>query len=154
MPKTKAKETVLHDWVCLLPFQMQALLLTAMRGPDGNTKQNAAKSIIRYLRGIIIKAAGDWAGDNQDDDFMWGDYTKFNEYAFLFWHNHDEYPHHFIMHLIHCAEIVGYKHPNIHMRDFWYEFYLDACTTLHMNPETEAEMDERLNDFSVGYHNQ
>lgn len=35
MPKTNDKESVLHDWVHELTFQMQALLMTGMRGPDG-----------------------------------------------------------------------------------------------------------------------
>jgi hypothetical protein len=63
MPKKFVKETVLQDWVCGLTFQMQALLLTAMRGPDENNKFNAAKAIVRYLRGIVIKPAGEWAGN-------------------------------------------------------------------------------------------
>src|SRR5690349_10008639 len=112
MPKKELKESVLHDWVHTLPFQMQALLLTAMRGPDENNKFNAAKAIIRYLRGVVIKPAGNWRGEN-DNDFMWGDYEeKFDQFCTEFWQDHDEYPHHFIMHLIHCAEVVGYEHPD------------------------------------------
>lgn len=154
MPKTQRIESVLHDWVCELPFQMQALLLTAMRGPDENNKYNAAKAVIRYLRGSVIKPAGDWSGKN-DNDFMWGEYIlKFGEYSEAFWADHDEYPHHFIMHLIHCAELVGYKHPNRCVRECWENFYLTACEAFHMNPETMNQMDERLNDFGCGIHGQ
>lgn len=164
MPKRQLSESVLHDWVCDLTFQMQALLLTAMRGPDENNKFNAAKAIIRYLRGVVIKPAGDWNGIN-NNDFMWGEYVRKNEmqpyqddplfqsYASEFWQDHDEYPHHFIMHLIHCAEVVGYKHPDKDIAFHWQRFYLDACDAFHMNPETESELDERLNDFGCGFHN-
>lgn len=151
MPKTKINETVLHDWVCCLTFQMQALLLTAMRGPDENNKYNAAKSIIRYLRGVVIKPAGDWHGKN-DNDFMWGQFEIFHSYADAFWQDHDEYPHHFIMHLVHCAEVVGYKHPDKMISWYWLNFYKEACHAFHMNPESEDQLDKRLNDFGCGVH--
>lgn len=164
MPKSKLRESVLHEWVHALTFQMQALLLTAMRGPDENNKYNAAKAIIRYLRGAICKPAGDWNGKN-NNDFMWGEYVQeiqstpvrvelFQKYADAFWQDHDEYPHHFIMHLVHCAEVVGYKHPEASINMWWSRFYLDACDAFHMNEETEEEMDKRLNDFGVGIHNE
>lgn len=150
MPKTKQFESVLHDWVHGLTFQMQALLMTGMRGPDENNKFNSAKAIVRYLRGAVIKPAGDWHRKN-DNDFMWGEYRKFGDYANKFWGDHDEFPHHFIMHLLHCAEVVGYKHPNAQMRNYWLQFYLQACESFHMSPEEEDEMDARLNDFGCGY---
>lgn len=172
MPKQFKEESVLHDWVHRLTFQMQALLLTAMRGPDENNKYNAAKAIIRYLRGIVIKPAGDWHGKN-DNDFMWGEYIgkhvspagngfsettqdigTFRYYAGKFWEDHDEYPHHFIMHLVHCAEVAGYKHPDNTIRSLWLEFYLEACNAFHMNPESEDELDKRLSDFGCGIHNE
>lgn len=152
MPKKKIKESVLHDWVHGLTFQMQALLLTAMRGPDENNKFNAAKAIVRYLRGSVIKPAGNWCSRN-DNDFMWGEYGMFTEYADAFWQDHDEYPHHFIMHLVHCAEVLAYKHPNEVTRIYWGSFYSDACKSFHMNQETEKQMDKRLSDFGCGIHN-
>lgn len=152
-------ESVLHDWVCGLTFQMQALLLTAMRGPDGNSKHNSAKAIVRYLRGIVIKPAGAWAHHREgvvglnDNNFMWGEYDKFKAYANTFWDDHDEYPHHFIMHLLHCAEVVGYKHPDCIVSLNWTYFYVSGCESFHMDPETEVRMDKRLNDFGCGVHN-
>lgn len=150
MPKTQLAESVLHTWVHQLTFQMQALLLTSMRGPDENNKYNSAKAITRYMRGTVIKPAGNWGGKN-DNDFMWGDYDVFNEYAKTFWSDHEEYPHHFIMHLVHCAEVVGYKCPDVWTAHCWKQFYYDSCKAFHMNPESEEEMDARLNDFGEGY---
>lgn len=154
MPKTKIIESALHEWVHELTFQQQALLMTGMRGPDENNKYNIAKGIVRYLRGAICKPAGNWSGLN-DNDFMWGDYkgpNGFDYYAEKFWQDHDEYPHHFIMHLVHCAEIIGYKHPDHKIRGYWGGFYTEACWAFHMSPETESNMDRRLNDFGVGIH--
>jgi hypothetical protein len=150
MPKKQARESVLYDWVHDLTFQMQALLMTGIRGADGSGKHNSAKCISRYLRGVVLKPAGNWSGKN-DNDFMWGDYDYFNEYRNQFFNDHDEYPHHFIMHLVHCAEVVGYKHPDDKIREKWYLFYLKACSSFHMTHETHYEMNERLNDFGCGY---
>lgn len=152
MPKQTLTESVLQDWVHTLTFQQQALLLTAMRGPDENNKFNSAKAIVRYLRGVVIKPAGNWHGDN-NNDFMWGRYAYFAGHAATFWLDHDEYPHHFIMHLVHCAEVAGYKHPDAVTRAHWNAFYKSACQAFHMCPETEAMMDARLNDFCCGIHN-
>lgn len=153
MPKKHLQESVLHDWVHALPFQMQALLLTSMRGPDENNKFNSAKAIVRYLRGAVIKPAGRWEGMN-DNDFMWGDYRPFANMVNTFWDDHDEYPHHFIMHLIHCAEVVAYKHPEVGTRHHWKWFYAKACEQFHMLQEPEVQMDRRLNDFGCGIHNE
>ncbi len=151
MPKAKQLESALHDWVLELPFQMQALLMTCMRGPDGLPKHAAPKCIIRYLRGLICKPAGDWHGEN-NNDFMWGDYNWFTTHATQFWSDHDEYPHHFIMHLVHCSEVIGYMHPMEDMRVAWLTFYLNACESFHMRPETKRDMEKRLNDFGCGIH--
>ena len=152
MPKQNLKESVLHDWVTGLTFQQQALLLTGMRGPDAMPKHNAAKAIVRYLRGAVIKPAGTWSGFN-DNDFMWGDYDYFIVYAKSLLEDPDAYPFHFMMHLIHCAEVVGYKHPDKIIRDHWFTFYTAACDSFHMTPETEKQMDDRLSDFGCGIHN-
>lgn len=148
MPKTKQIESALHDWVHTLTFQQQALLMTGMRGPDGCNKRNPAKAIVRFLRGAICKPAGNWDGSN-NNDFMWGWYGDFKESQRLFFDDPDGYPHHFIMHIVHCSQVIGYKHPDGAIRHFWKEFYLKACQSFHMFPEMEAEMDTRLNDFGV-----
>ncbi len=66
--------------------------------------------------------------------------------AVLFLADPDGYPHHYIMHLLHSAEILGYKHSDIKLRKFWNWFYLQGCLGLHMNPESEQQMDLRLKD--------
>lgn len=153
MPKTKVIESVLHDWVHTLTFQQQALLMTAMRGPDGAQKHCTAKIIVRYLRGHVLKPAGDWKGKN-DNDFMWGELDVFHGYIRHFWDNHDDYPHHFIMHLLHAAEVVGYKHPDATVGYYWNMFYVMGCRSFHLRPETEKDMDARLNDFGCGFNEQ
>lgn len=123
MPKTKIVESVSHEWTHVLTFQQQELLATGHRGPDGCNKHNPAKAMVRY--------------------------SVFKDWQRKFFDDPDGYPHHFIMHLFHCAEVIGYKHPDDFIRHCWHGFYLKAAKSLHMHPETEAEMDARLNDFGV-----
>jgi hypothetical protein len=152
MPKTKQYESVLHDWVHSLPFQMQAVLLTAIRGADGMPKHDNSKPIVRYLRGVVIKPAGNWLGHN-DNDFMWGDWKLFPEFVINLSKDHDNIPHHFLMHLIHAGEVIAYHHPCAQICTWWMYFYSEMCYSFHMNMETNVQLDLRLNDFGQGWHN-
>lgn len=58
----------------------------------------------------------------------------------------DAIPHHFQMHFMHAAEIVGYKHPDRRIRDWWQALYLRLVHDMHLFPEPEADMDLRLGD--------
>lgn len=63
----------------------------------------------------------------------------------------DELPHHFWLHLVHCSEILGYKHPDEKIRAYWHDFYNRACEDMHMWPETEEQMDLRLSDNETAW---
>jgi hypothetical protein len=61
----------------------------------------------------------------------------------------DMLPHHYHLHLMHGAEILGYKHPDPTVRKRWLGFYMRCVDDMHLTPETEEQMDERLNDFGA-----
>lgn len=61
----------------------------------------------------------------------------------------DEIPHHFHLHLMHASEILGYKHPDNHVRNFWCSFYYRLVNDSHLYPESEKLMDERLSDVEL-----
>jgi len=61
----------------------------------------------------------------------------------------DEIPHHFHMHVLHAAEIIGYKHPTPWIRGWWNDFYLKMVSDAHLFPETEEHMDRRLGDVEA-----
>ena len=63
--------------------------------------------------------------------------------------NIDSVPHHYIMHLAHGAQILGYKHPDQLRQDFWGQVYCSFVEDLHLNPESEEAMDARLNDWGM-----
>lgn len=141
--KTEKKQSVIKEWVSELPFTQQALLMLALRGADGMPKHNTAKNVVHYLRDVILHAAyPDY--DGTPEGFMRADYENFGLVVKMFWGDTDAYPMHFLMHLIHAAEVVGYNHPNKTMRGQWLAFYELACKNLHMNPESKRQLNSRL----------
>lgn len=58
----------------------------------------------------------------------------------------DELPHHFQLHFMHAAEILGYRHPNDAIRQWWNEAYQRLVNDMHLAPESHEEMSRRLGD--------
>jgi hypothetical protein len=151
---TLHKARLLPDWMSYLSLQQQSVLILALRGPDGAGKDHPCKPIQRAYRGSVIQAARfgrmlEW-GEKADsfmsldeiaDDLIWGTRTAH------FFHEIDSLPHHFTAHLAHGAEVLGCKHPDQRFRVRWLGFYRRWCEDLHVNPETEAELDQRLGDW-------
>ncbi len=69
---------------------------------------------------------------------------KEQDFATRFFDDYDQFPLHFVLHLFHAAEIIGYKHPNREISQFWKKFYFAGCDSFHMRPESEKKMDLRL----------
>lgn len=63
----------------------------------------------------------------------------------------DEIPLHFYSHTMHAFQILGYKHPDLDIRKEWNAIYVRMAHALHLWPETEEQMDERLSDSEVGW---
>lgn len=146
--------SVQPEWCLALPLQQQSVLLLAARGPDGIPKSHPCKDIQRAYRGTVLVAAArrrclEWG--ERADSFMsldvFADHEKWYEACKNFYHEVDMLPHHFIMHLLHGAEILGYHHPDGRFRDRWWGFYLMGCEDMHVVPESKTEMDNRLNDI-------
>lgn len=146
--------SVQPDWCRHLPIQQQSVLLLATRGPDGMRKHHPAKHLIRAYRTLTLHAAvlgRTLTALDQGDSFMTAEHLdspdKFDWAMSEYFGAVDEIPHHYHLHLMHGAEIIGYKHPDHYLRSLWLGFYLLACDDMHLTPETELEMDDRLNDF-------
>lgn len=148
------KISVQPSWSLNLPIQQQSVLFLAGRGPDGIPKYHPCKHVQRAYRGTVLTAAAfgrPLAYGEEGDSFMclktFGDLGAWNRVVDDFFLTIDELPHHFIMHLIHAAEIIGYKHPDVRFRFRWEGFYQRACVDMHVRPETDEEMDLRLCDW-------
>lgn len=134
---------VVQAWVWGLPLMQQTVLICALRGPDGVPKDSPAKTITRQLRRAILHDARP-SGDNS---FMATDAGALAFRGLLdeFFADTDKYPAHFLLHLYHAAEILGYKHPHATTRGRWGLLYTWACNAFHMRVELEADLDARLN---------
>lgn len=153
--QTKQKSiSVQPEWCLNLTVQQQSVLLLAARGPDGIAKYHPCKDVHRAYRGSVLIAAKfgrplNWG--EKADSFMSLD--MFSDIVFWevkvedFFKHADDLPHHYYMHLMHGAEILGYKHPDVRFRTRWHKFYLQCVEELHLTAETEAEMDARLGDW-------
>ena len=154
--------SVLQDWVQNLSFMQQSVLLSCVRGPDGITKEHPAKRLLRWYRRCILLSAfdkkaltnpyspggGSFTGPSvvlEESSDNWEPYMSTGVVEPVFT-TVDSLPHHFVLHLIHAAEIIGYMHPNLRIRRFWNLLYLRFVTSFHMNPETKEQMMERLGD--------
>lgn len=57
----------------------------------------------------------------------------------------DAAPMHYVLHIIHAARIVSLYHDNPIFGCQWSWFYMRAVHKFHLNPESEKEMNRRLN---------
>jgi hypothetical protein len=146
--------SVQPEWCLSLPVQQQSVLFLAGRGPDGIAKVHPCKPIVIAYRASVFVAAKygrllRWG--ERADTFMsldvFADDDKWHAAVQTFFDHHDNLPKHYIAHLMHGAQILGYKHPDERFRDRWSRFYFALVDALHLHPETEAQMDERLGDW-------
>lgn len=152
--------SVLQKWVSDISMMQQTVLLTAIRGPDGIAKYSKSKFLLRWYRRCVVLSAmdgkvldnpydangGSFTGPSCScvDDEDWEEFMDgiVGEYLTTL----DELPHHFQLHLIHAIEILGYKHPVPRIRAWWNRVYKTLVNDMHLMPETEEELDQRLGD--------
>lgn len=154
---------VLQDWVTDLNYMQQTVLLSALRGPDGVTKFSPAKFILRWYMRCVLISAPDGCVLNSPFDPRGGSYTgprpmhgekymleleaSMDGIVESYLKNVDAMPHHFHLHLMHVVGILGYKHSNDRIRRWWHKTYLQFVDDMHLRPETEQDMDDRLDDL-------
>lgn len=153
------KGPVTQEWTHELSMMQQTVLLTAIRGPDGLPKYGPAKMLLRWYRRCVLLSAMDGKVLASPCDKNGGSFTgpsldaqitnweaPLNNLVGDYLRTTDALPHHFQMHFIHAVEILGYKHPDARIRDWWHSVYRRLVSDLHLYPESETAMDERLGD--------
>ncbi len=135
--------SVVRPWLAdCCSFKMQAVLLSALRGCDGLPKEDISKQITRKYRSVLFFPA---EKEIAKRTFMNTDGAT-PEIIQQFCSHLDHYPMHWLMHFTHAIEIVGYKHPDIDIRNWWGRLYSNICCGLHVRPETVEECNYRLRD--------
>lgn len=137
-------KSVLQNWVMELGLRHQGVLLTAVRGCDTAPKNDPSKMLVRCYRSMVLNChCGDPSKAVSFIERVAHDelYRRMRDFL----KNLDHYPHHYVMHLAHAAEIIGYKNRVDEQFGLWLDFYFRICKGLHVNPESEQQLDERLN---------
>lgn len=179
----RAPLSVMQEWTQRLTFMQQSVLIAAVRGPDGIEKNHGAKALIRWYRRSVLYSAfesrkagaparltdpaalggGSFTGPSLLDfpvglrsppelfHLMWR--RSMADVVDAFMDSLDALPHHFQLHFMHAAEIVGYRHDVPEVREWWHGFYLRMARHFHLNPETEEQMNARLGDDEEQWRN-
>jgi hypothetical protein len=142
-------KSILQAWVTELGLRHQGVLLTAVRGCDTWSKYSAEKPLIREMRGLILVAF-----DPRELEFAEGFMTRFpnpngdNAFQSLL-SNIDGLPVHYVMHVMHAVEILGFKHPDKEVRSAYQDRYARLAEKFHLYPEDVYDMDERLTEDRI-----
>ena len=131
---------VVQPWVFGLTWKMQTVLFTAIRGCDGKTKEDPSKQVSRAIRSMILNCA-----DPKNPKFMKAK-KGITEVVFDVTEDIDHYPIHWVMHVCHAIEIIGYKYPHPIVGAHWKKAYNLIVDSLHLCGETEEQLDNRLAD--------
>jgi len=159
--------SVVQEWTHALLMMQQTVLLTSIRGPDGIAKYSSVKMLLRWYRRCVLFSAMDGKVlpnpyDNNGGSFTGPSFpsgelhntgweSNMDEHVDDYLRSQDALPHHFQIHFMHAAEILGYKHPDERVRQWWNGVYLRLVHSLHLHPETESELDDRLGDSRSGW---
>lgn len=135
--------SILKAWVTELGLRHQGVLLTAVRGCDALPKEHISKTLTRAFRCEILNSH---CGDPRHSKSFIEHFEEeeLDEIMQKFCSDLDVYPLHYVLHLAHAAEIVGFHHPQMDSGSAWLRLYSRICSKLHMRPETKAELDARL----------
>lgn len=145
-------KSVLQDWVMELPLRYQGTLLTAVRGCDNEPKQwtktgvvySPGRRLTAYIRWCFMNPADEREIDVEEGAFFMStppDPLKPSDFGHL--------PQHWYAHVMHALEIIGRCHPNREVMVTSYEMYRKFVRALHLNPETDVQLYERLTEDRI-----
>ena len=134
-------KSVLQDWVMEIGLRHQGVLMSAVRGCDTLPKHHVMKTITRALRCDTLVSFS----PNPSSFFKPVSHEQFVDLLPAVREGIDELPYHYVVRLLHAAQVLGFHHPLIERRTCWNMLYLSIVKWMHLNPETSAELDARLN---------
>lgn len=146
LPPRKPR-SVLQDWVMELPLREQGVLLTGIRGcdlapkPANTAEETVERQLVGFLRWCVLNPADPrevgvkhaWFRPKPPDP-GWK--------ASMLGH----FPQHWYSHVMHCFQVVGYRHPDEGISGEAMEIYHKLVHNMHLLPESFVTMRERLNE--------
>lgn len=157
--------SALQDWTTKIPIMQQSVLLAIVRGPDNFPKYHPVKPILRWYRRCLLVSAidgivlidpacsggGSFTGPSCAylPDLTWQ--QQMEPIVDDFFKTMDAMPIHFWLHMMHAVEIMGYKHSDNSIAKWWRDLYFRMVEAMHVWPELENQLDERLGDTLEGW---
>lgn len=130
-----------------MPLREQGTLLTAVRGCDLTPKfplTSTERQLVGFLRWCFMVPA-----DEREVGIVGGFY--WNEPPREGWKPSElgHYPLHWVTHLMHAYEVVGYRHPEPWICHEAASVYFRIVKSLHLKPESMPEMFDRLSEDRI-----
>jgi len=143
--------SVLQDWVMKLQLREQGTLLTSVRGCDDEPKQWTAtgfaespgRRLTAFIRFCFMNPADPREVDIPGAFFQSLPPAPFRPSEF------GHLPQHWYAHAMHALEIIAYRHPNVATRFKATGCYEAMVHNLHLNIETQVQMETRLGDDRI-----
>lgn len=138
--------SMIREWVTRLPLRHQGVILAGMRGCDvapKNPYDSPERQLVAYLRWVTCNPA------DPREVGMAGSYMQ--NWAPTHWKQSDlgHYPLHWVSHLMHAYQVVGYSHPDQSIGLECFRIYVKFVEGLHLKIETADEMDRRLTEDRI-----
>lgn len=139
--------SILQDWVMELPLREQGTLLAAVRGCDLTPKfplDSPERKLVAFVRHTFMHPADPREVDYQPGSFMSADPPpRFRPSSV------GHYPLHWVMHIVHALEVIGYRHPDARIQSCCINLYFSFCESFHLPIETFAQMVRRLSEDRI-----
>lgn len=128
MTTTEPTDCVLQPWVMQMPWKMQSILFSGLRGPDQELLHNI-KQISKWLRSVTQQNA------DPSKPYMNGITLPGSNSADLF-KELEHCPCHFVHHFLDALAIVAYKHPEKTVAEYAASVHFNCAEELfHFFPE-------------------
>lgn len=137
--------SIVQDWVQNLGLRYQGVLMTAVRGGDGIPKEHVTKTLQRAIRRYVL-VPYDPRELAIKGGFMSCDPEEIYPAAKALKKELDQLNVHYVFHLLHALEVLGYKHPDPVVRNEFLQAYFVLVRKFHLNPETEQQLHARMEE--------
>jgi len=130
------------DWVQNLSDKAQSTLASANRGPDGETREDVMKTLVRGIRKMTQVPAHGKAG--QPGGYKYFEMEQLRPALDAGVPDIAKYPFHFLQHLYEALEVIAYQHPIEAVRAEFFYAYRKIVSEMHLEPESEQQYLDRM----------
>lgn len=140
--------SVMQPWTHALPLRAQGTIVAGLRGCDltpKNPVDSTARQLVAYLRWLSMVPA-----DPREVDLEPGTYMQ-SAPPPAGWRQSElgHLPLHYVSHLMHAYQVVGYYHPDHDAARIARSVYHRLVDGLHLHPEPWPTMYARLTEDRV-----